>query len=137
MSGPTPEYRAFVEAGIGVCMSVIMADGKFTQDEMVWWETVRQRHPLFHDVPTSDFAPMLQRVKTRLAAEAWKSLVDEWAGAIPEKFRLALFTLATEVAVVDKELEGKEPEVIRHLWRALGIPDDAARKIFMDRIEGM
>ncbi len=136
-NGPTPEHRAFVEAGIGIVMSIIMADGKYSRDEFVWFKTVQHRHPLFADVPPDAFNPMLKRVKKQLVTESWKSLVDEWAAAVPEQFRLSIFELATELAVVDKELEGKEPEVVRHLWHALGIPDDIARNIFMSRIERM
>lgn len=136
-SGPTPEHRAFVEAGIGIVMSIIMADGKYSQDEFVWFKTVQNRHPLFADVPAEAFNPMLKRVKQRLTQESWKRLIDEWAAAVPVAARVSIFELATELAVVDKELEGKEPEVIRYLWHAMGIPDDQARNIFMSRIERM
>jgi uncharacterized tellurite resistance protein B-like protein len=135
--GPTPEHRAFVEAGIGILMSIIMADGKYSQDEFVWFKTVQHRHPLFADVPPDAFNPMLKRVKSRLSRESWRALVQEWAVDVPERYRLSIFDLATELAVVDKELEGKEPEVIKHLWHAMGIPDDIARKVFMDKIEKM
>lgn len=137
MSGPTPEHRAFVEAGIGICMSIIMADGKFSQDEFLWWKAVQHRHPLFRDVPAEDFNPMLNRVKTQLTSESWKPLVDRWAAAVPEQFRVPMLELACELAVVDRELEGKEPEVVRHLWGALKIPDDKGRAIFMAKIESM
>ena len=136
-AGPTPEYRAFVEASIGILMSIIMADGKYSQDEFVWFKTVQHRHPLFADVPPDAFNPMLKRVKGRLTRESWRSLLDEWAVAIPSQYRVSIFELATELAVVDKELEGKEPEVVRYLWHAMGIPDDQARNIFMTRIERM
>jgi uncharacterized tellurite resistance protein B-like protein len=136
-SGPTPEYRAFVEAGIGIVMSIIMADGKYSQDEFVWFKTVQHRHPLFADVPAEAFNPMLKRVKSRLMKEGWQGLVHEWAQAVPERYRLSIFELAAELAVVDRELEGREPEVIRHLWHCMGIPDDQARAIFMSKIERM
>ena len=136
-SGPTPEHRAFVEAGIGIVMSIIMADGKYSQDEFVWFKTVQHRHPLFADVPADAFNPMLKRVKQRLTKESWKALIDEWVSAVPQRYRVSIFELATELAVVDKELEGKEPEVIRYLWHSMGIPDDQARTIFMARIERM
>jgi hypothetical protein len=136
-SGPTPEYRAFVEAGIGILMATILADGKYSEDEFVWWKTVQHRHPLFRDVPAEAFNPMLQRVKSQLVSQPWKTLVDDWAKAVPEQYRTSMFELAAELAVVDKELEGKEPEVVRHLWRAFGIPDDKARAIFMSKIERM
>ncbi len=136
-SVPTPEHRAFVEAGIGIVMSIIMADGKYSQDEFIWFKTVQHRHPLFADVPPESFNPMLKRVKQRLGKESWRKLLDEWAVAVPERFRVSIFELATELAVVDKELEGREPEVVRYLWRALGIPDEQARTIFMTRIERM
>jgi len=133
----TQEHRAFVEAGIGVLMAVIMADGKYTQDEFVWWKTAQYRHPLFREVPAEAFNPMLARVKQQLQTENWRTLVDTWAAAIPPQFRVSMFELAAELAVVDKELEGKEPEVVRHLWSAMGIPDDDARSIFMRKIERM
>ena len=136
-NGPTPEHRAFVEAGIGIVMSMIMADGKYSQDEFVWFKTMQHRHPLFRDVPPDAFNDMLHRVKARLVNESWRALIKEWAAAVPDQFRIPIFELATELAVVDKELEGKEPEVVKHLWHALAIPDDIARKIFMDWIEKM
>ncbi len=137
MSGPSPEHRAFVEAGIGVVMAVIMADGKYSQEEFVWFKTVQHRHPLFADVPAEAFNPMLQRVKARLSSQSWQSLVDEWAAAIPEQFRTSIFALATELSVVDKSLEGKEPEVIKHLGAALGLPESEANAIFMSKIGRM
>ncbi|MDX2235322.1 MAG: TerB family tellurite resistance protein [Hyphomonadaceae bacterium] len=137
MAGPTPEHRAFVEASLGVVMSMIMADGKYTQDEFVWFKAKQHHHPLYRDVPPDVFNTMLRRVKARLTSEPWKALIDEWVQAVPVTHRLAIFELATELAVVDKELEGKEPEVVRYLWRALQIPDDEARRIFMQRIEEM
>jgi len=137
MSGPTSEHRAFVEAGIGVVMSMIMADGKYSQDEFVWFKAVQHQHPLFRDVPPDVFNDMLRRVKARLMSESWRALITEWSADVPQEFRLSIFELATELAVIDKELEGKEPEVVKHLWHALGIDDDVARRIFMTRIEQM
>jgi uncharacterized tellurite resistance protein B-like protein len=137
MSGPPPDHRAFVEAGMGILMSVIMADGKYSQDEFLWWKTAQHRHPLFRDVPAEVFNPMLQRVKAQLASQPWQTLVEGWAANVPHQYRTSVFELAAELAVVDKELEGKEPEVVRHIWHALGIPDDTARAIFMARIEKM
>lgn len=136
MSG-SPHQNTFVEAGMGILMSMIMADGKYTQDEFVWWKTVQHRHPLFSDVPAEVFNPMLHEVKAKLGSQPWRSLVDQWAAAVPNEYRLSVFELASELAVIDKELEGKEPEVVRHLWKALGIPDDTARSIFMSKIEKM
>jgi hypothetical protein len=133
----TPEHRAFVEAGIGIVMSMIMADGKYTEEEFVWFKTAQNRHPLFKDVPADAFNVMLRRVKARLVTEPWRALIDEWAACVPTQHRIGIFELATELAVVDRELEGKEPEVVKYLWNALQIPDDVARKIFMGQIEKM
>jgi hypothetical protein len=137
MSGESHDQRAFVEAGMGILMAVIMADGKFTQDELSWWKSVQNRHPLFRNVPPETFNPMLHHVKERLGAEPWKPLVEGWAAAVPQEYRLAVFELAAELAVTDKELEGGEPEVVTHLWRAFGIPEDTARQVFMSKIETM
>lgn len=137
MSGSSPEQRAFIEAGMGILMAVIMADGKFTEDELTWWKSVQYRHPLFRDVPPETFNPMLHQVKARLGAEPWRPLVEGWAAAVPQEYRLAVFELAAELAVADKELEGGEPEVVTHLWRAFGIPEDTARQVFMSKIEKM
>jgi len=134
---PSPEHRAFVEASMGILMSVIMADGKYSEHEFLWWKQAQNSHPLFADVPPEAFNPMLQHVKARLAAESWKTLVSEWALAVPPQQRLVIFELAAELAVADKELEGKEPELLRQLWHALGLPDDVARAIFMSKIETM
>lgn len=137
MSGPSPEYRAFVEAGIGVVMSVIMADGKYTRDEFTWFKTKQHTHPLFRDVPPDAFNDMLSRVKARLTTQPWRGLVDQWAAAVPQQFKTPVFELAAELAVIDKELQGAETEVIEYLWKALGIPDEEARKIFMGKIGSM
>ncbi len=137
MSGPTPEQRAFVEAGIGILMATIMADGKFTQDEFSWWKTAQDRHPLFRDVPPADFNPMLHNVKTRLSATPWKQLVSEWAQSVPAQYRVGIYELACELAVVDRELGGQEPDVVTHLRDSLAIPLDQARSIFMSKIERM
>jgi len=136
-SGPSPEYRAFVEAGIGILMAAIVADGKYTQEEFSWFKNVQHRHPLFRDVPPDAFNPMLRSVKAQLGAGPWKPLVERWAAAIPAQYRVSMFQLAVEVLIIDKEIEGKEPEVIRVLWTALGIPDDEARQMFMSRFEKM
>jgi uncharacterized tellurite resistance protein B-like protein len=137
MAGPTAEQRAFVEAGIGVLMATIMADGKFSQNEFAWWKTAQARHPLFRDVPPEDFNPMLHAVKSKLASSPWRDLVAEWAKAVPEQYRVGVYELACELAVVDKELEGQEPDVIMHLRDTLGIPLEQARTIFMTKIERM
>lgn len=137
MPEPSPDHRRFIEAGLGVIMAMIMADGKYTQDEFVWFKAQQHTHPLFRDVPADEFNTMLRRVKSRLTKEPWRSLIDEWAKSIPAQFRIPVFELATTLAVVDKELEGKEPEVVKYLWQALQIPDDRARTIFMSRIEEM
>jgi tellurite resistance protein len=137
MSGPTPEYRAVVEAGVGICTAVIMADGKVSQDEARWFMAQRMAHPLFRDVPADAFKSMQEAVQAQLAGGGWKPLVEKWAVAVPDKFRSALFELACAVATVDKDLAGKEPEVVRHLGKALGFADDVIRKTFMDSIEKM
>lgn len=137
MTGPSPEHRAFVEAGIGILMAVIMADGKYTQDEFAWWKTVQNQHPLFKDVPPDAFNPMLQRVKTQLASSPWPGLVQTWGKAVPPQFRTSIFELAADLVVTDGELEGKEPDVIKSIWQAMELPDDVARKIFMAKIEAM
>ena len=133
-NGPTPEHRAFVEGGLGILMSVIMADGKYSQAEFVWFKTLQSRHGLFSDVPPSAFNPMLERVKSRLTRESWQSLIDEWAAAVPQQFRTPVFALAAELAVVDKELQGRESDVVKYLGRAMGIPEAEARTIFMDKL---
>jgi len=137
MSQVTSEHRAFVEAAMGLLMGVIMADGKYSQDEFAWWKDVQNRHPLFKDIPADIFNPMLQKVKTQLGSTPWPSLVQNWGKAVPPQFRKSIFELAAELVVADKELEGKESEVIKSIWQALEIPDEEARKIFMGRIERM
>lgn len=131
------EQRAFVEAGMGVCMAVIMADGKFTQDELAWWKTVQARHPLFKDVPPEEFNPLLAYVKEKLSTGPWQSAVQSWAKAVPEAYRVPILELATELATTDKSIEGKEPEVIRLLATELGVPQEKATEIFMQRINQM
>ncbi len=59
------------------------------------------------------------------------------ANAVPEQYRQSIYELAISLAVIDKELEGREPEVVTHLWRSLGLDETLARKLFMDRIEHM
>ena len=135
MSELTPESRAFVEAGVGICMSVIMADAKVSRDESLWWAAKRVSHPLFRDVPNDLFNTVLQLTQTKLKHEPWMGLVEGWAVAVPGPYREAVFELAADLAVIDKEIEGKEPEVLRHLWRALGISDERGRAIFMEQIE--
>jgi uncharacterized tellurite resistance protein B-like protein len=137
MANLSAEQRAFVEAGMGICMAVIMADGKFTQDELAWWKTVQARHPLFKDVSPEEFNPLLAYVKEKLAGGPWQASVDGWAKAVPEAYRVPMIELASELATVDKGVEGKEPEVIRHLTAALGVPAEKGREIFMQRIEHM
>ena len=137
MASLSAEQRAFVEAGIGICMAVIMADGKFTQDELAWWKTVQARHPLFKDVPSDEFNALLAYVKEKLAGGPWQAAVDGWAKAVPEAYRVPMLELAAELATVDKGVEGKEPEVIRHLCASLGIPAEKGREIFIARIEQM
>lgn len=136
-SGPTPEYRAFVEAGLGILMAVINADGKYSQEEFAWFKNAQHRHPLFRDVPPDAFNPMLHSVKAQLAANPWKIQMANWAKAVPEAYRQSIYELAIGLAVVDKELEGREPEVVTHLWRCLGLDETLARQLFMSRIEQM
>ncbi len=136
MAGPSPEYRAFVEAGIGICMSVFMADGKFSAEERHSWLALQHGHPLFRDVPPEAFNQMLRRVESNLTSGDWRERLTKWAGDVPQRYRLPLFELASELAVADKQLEGKEPEVVRRLGRAFGIPDEEADRIFMSKIAG-
>ena len=136
-NGPTPEHRAFVEGGLGILMAVIMADGKYSQAEFVWFKTLQNRHGLFSDVPPDPFNAMLDRVKSRLTRESWQALISEWAAAVPHQFRTPVFALAAELAVVDKELQGRESEVIKHLGQALGLPEHEAHSIFMSKVSGM
>ena len=137
MLGPTHDHKAFVEAGIGIVMTVIMADGQFSQDEYVWWKKAQMSHPLFANVPPEPFNAMLQSVKAQLSAGPYQPLVDKWAKSVPEQYRVSIFELATELATVDKDIAGREPEVLKYLWQALGIPDELGRRIFMSRIEKM
>lgn len=118
-------------------MAIINADGKYSQEEFLWFKNVQHRHPLFRDVPPDAFNPMLHHVKAQLAANPWKAQMAAWASAVPEQYRQSMFELAVSLAVVDKELEGREPEVITHLWRSFGLDETLARKLFMDRIEKM
>lgn len=137
MAGLSAEQRAFVEAGMGICMAVIMADGKFTQDELTWWKSVQARHPLFKDVAPEDFNPLLAYVKEKLSSGPWQAAVEGWAKAVPEPYRLPILELAAELATVDKDVSGKEPEVIRLLCASLGLPPEKGREIFIGRIEQM
>ncbi len=137
MSGASGDQYAFVEAGMGILMAVIMADGKFTQDEFVWWKTAQNNHPLFRDVPSDVFNPMLARVKAELGAQPWKALVDKWAQSVPEPYRESMFALACELAVADHDVGGGEPEVISYVWRAFGLPEASAHAIFMKKFENM
>jgi hypothetical protein len=76
-------------------------------------------------------------VKEKLAGGPWQASVDSWAKAIPEPYRVPMIELASELATVDKGVEGKEPEVIRHLTAALGVPPEKGREIFMASIDKM
>lgn len=133
----TEAHKAFVEAGIGIVMTMIMADGQYTEEEFVWFKNAQVRHPLFRDVPAPAFNDMLRRVRARLVSEPWRALVEEWAQAVPAEFREKIFELATELAVVDRDLKGREPEVVRYLGRALQIPEEVSRRIFMNQIDKM
>jgi len=137
MSGPSPEHRAFVEAGIGIVQAVVMADNTYSQAEVNLFVKAQHGFTLFSDVPADAFNDMLGRVRARLAAEPWKALVTEWATAVPQPHRMAIFKLAVDVATVDKGIEGREPEVIRHLAGAFGLPEAEARLIFAEKIEKM
>jgi hypothetical protein len=137
MSGPTPEQRAFVEAGMGVCMAVILSDGTFSQDEFAWWKALSERHPLFRYVPAEDFNPMLARVKAQLLSAPWEGLVQNWASAVPAQYREALLETASQTAIVDRKVVGGEPGIIRFIWRALGISDDRGATIFADVMNKM
>ncbi|NWG53189.1 MAG: tellurite resistance TerB family protein [Hydrogenophilaceae bacterium] len=137
MTGPTPEYRAFVEAGIGVCMAVILSDGTFSEDEFAWWKALQNRHPLFRDVPAEEFNPMLARVKARLLSEPWEGLVQQWAGAVPAQYREALLETASQTAIIDRKVVSGEPNIIRHIWRALGISDERGANIFASVMNSM
>lgn len=133
----TAEYKAFVEAGIGIVMSMIMADGQYTEEEFNWFKTAQTRHPLFRDVPADAFNSMLHRVKGRLSREPWRALIDEWAAAVPGEYRMPVFEMATEVATIDSDVKGRESEVVQYLANALQIPEASAREVFMRRIEKM
>jgi uncharacterized tellurite resistance protein B-like protein len=133
----TPEHRAFVEAGIGIVMSMIMADGQYSEAEFAWFKTAQDRHPLFRDVPADAFNTMLHRVKVRLTREPWRALIDQWAAAVPEQFRVPVLEMAAEVAVVDQELKGLESDVVQYLGAALQISEDVVREVFMKRIQDM
>lgn len=133
----TPEHRAFVEAGIGIVMAMIMADGQYSEEEFAWFKSAQNRHPLFRDVPPEAFNTMLHRVKARLQTEPWRALIDEWAAAVPEDYRVKVLELAAEVAVVDRELKGRESDVVRYLGDALKLPEEVVRTTFMNRIQGM
>ena len=134
MSGPSPEHRAFVEAGIGIVQAVVMADGQYTQDEMTLFVKAQHQYELFRDVPPDAFNAMLGRVRARLQAEAWTALVKEWAAAVPATHARKVYELAVQFVAVDRGVGGKEPEVLRQLAVALAIPEDEARKIFAERV---
>jgi len=134
MSGPSPEHRAFVEAGIGICMAVIMADGVYSEAEMALFVKAQHRYDLFRDVPPDAFNPMLARVRARLQAESWKTLVTEWAKAVPELHRTALYELAVDMATADRSVSGKEPEVLKHLAESFGLWSEDANRILLERL---
>ena len=133
----TPEHRAFVEAGLGIVMATIMADGQYSEEELAWFKTAQNRHPLFRDVPPDAFNTMLHRVRGRLQSEPWRALIDEWAACVPADYRLPVLEMAAEVAVIDRDLRGRESEVVQYLGAALHVPEQTAREIFMRRIEKM
>ena len=100
----TPEHRAFVEAGLGIVMATIMADGQYSEEELAWFKTAQNRHPLFRDVPPDAFNTMLHRVRGRLQSEPWRALIDEWAACVPADYRLPVLEMAAEVAVIERFL---------------------------------
>jgi uncharacterized tellurite resistance protein B-like protein len=134
MSGPTPEHRAFVEAGIGIVMSVVMADGVYNESEMQLFVKAQHQYDLFRDVPPDAFNAMLGRVRARMQAEPWKALVTEWANAVPPEHSRKIFELAIQFVTADKSVGGQEPEVLRQLADGLGIPDAEARRMFAERV---
>jgi len=135
MSGPQNSQVAFVESGIGIVMAVIMADGQYSADELTWWKSMQNVHPLFRDVPAHVFNPIQQKVKAQLLSQIpWRTLVDGWAANVPPEYRELMLDLAADLAVVDKTVSGKEPEVIMHIGRAMGISEDKVRQIFMTKI---
>lgn len=134
MSGPSPEHRAFVEAGIGICMAVIMADGVYNESEMALFVKAQHQYALFRDVPPDAFNPMLARVRSRLQSESWSALVTEWAKNVPEQHRVAIYELAVDMATADRSVSGKEPEVLKHLAENFGLWSEEANKILLQRL---
>lgn len=133
----TPEHRAFVEAGIGIVMAMIMADGDYAEAEFTWFKNAQARHPLFRDVPPEPFNAMLHRVKSQLLSQPWRGLVEQWASAVPADYKRAVFEMAAEVAVADRKLQGGETDVIRHLAQVLGISAEESQQILARHIQGM
>jgi long-subunit acyl-CoA synthetase (AMP-forming) len=116
-------------------MVVIMADGAYSPDELVWWKSMQNVHPLFRDVPPHVFNPMQQRVKAQLTSQTpWRQLVDQWAKAVLQQYKELILELAADLATVDKNVSGKEPEVITYLGKAMGLTDDTVSRIFMSKI---
>jgi hypothetical protein len=123
------------ESAVGVLLAVMCADGRIADEEMAWWKRVQDRHPLFADLPASLYNPMVARAREELSTRPWREAIADWAAQIPPQHARTLFTLAVELAFIDRDVSGQEPDVLVHLWHGLGIPEAEAKQILSQAIQ--
>lgn len=117
------------EAAVGVLLAVMCADGEVADEEMAWWKRVQHRHPLFADLPPSLYNPMIDKARRALDERPWRDAISTWSTLVPRHHSRMLFELAVELAFIDQDVSGSEPDVLIHLAHGLGLTADEARQV--------
>ena len=124
------------EALIGTLACAMAADGRYMDEERRLLDFVCEFHRFTRDLSDSVYEEIAERIKLRLDATPWETLIEQYLTDIPEEWLGTTFCLCLDMLLIDGRLDNEEMDCINIISDKLGIPKTDLNRlivVFMEK----
>lgn len=127
MGGSAPLKLNPQEAFIGILVSIIAADGHFSDQEIDDFNAAVRKAKILQGMSTQQFNSACDKAFGILKKQGVNSFLDIAIPVLPKETYKAIFTIACDLVFSDGAIESDEEETIENLKSRLGIDDETAQ----------
>ncbi|MBS0018727.1 MAG: hypothetical protein EA414_02210 [Arthrospira sp. PLM2.Bin9] len=123
------------EAFAAIAVSAICADGYLCAQERERIIVLLSELPLFNGYSEQKLTNLVEKLFELLSLKGTYSLLAIAREFLPVQLQETVFTVVSDLLLVDGVLSIKEREFLTHLWQMLDIPAEQASEIFEQKLE--
>lgn len=114
------------ESFAAVALAAVAADGMITEEEANGLVVSLVRMKLFLGYNGNQMGAMLNKLVQIIKKQGVDELVNMAKESLPKDLKETAFAVATDLALADGELGGKEKEILTKIQQIMEIPEDKA-----------